>query len=84
MGSVRITPRLEEKVRTVAAKKGITRSEVFRQALETYCDQELTPPQSSRFDDVIGVVDVPGDFSTRTREVFGEIMQEKFGSKAVK
>ncbi|MCW3051662.1 MAG: hypothetical protein JWN14_832, partial [Chthonomonadales bacterium] len=61
----------------VVARKGITRSELFRQALETYCDQELTPPNQSRFDDVIGVVDVPGDFSAHTRELFGEILEEK-------
>ena len=77
MGSVRTTPALEEKIRQVAIRKGITRSEVFRQALETYCEQELTPPQTSRFDDVIGVVEVPGDFSTRNRERFGEILEEK-------
>ena len=77
MGSVRTTPGLEEKIRQVAARKGITRSEVFRQALETYCDKELTPPEKSRFDDVIGVVDVPGDFSTRAHELFGKILEEK-------
>jgi hypothetical protein len=77
MGSVRLGTTLEEKVRQVAAKKGITRSEVFREALEDYCDRELTPPQTSRFDDVIGVVDVPGEFSAYTREVFGEILEEK-------
>ena len=42
MGSVRIDRGLEEKIQKVAARKGITRSELFRQALETYCDQELT------------------------------------------
>lgn len=77
MGSVRIAPELEEKIQQVAARKGITRSELFRQALEDYCNQELTPPSKSRFDDVIGVVDVPGDFAVHTRELFGEILEEK-------
>ena len=77
MGSVRITPGLEAKIRQLAAEKGITRSELFRQALETYCDRELTLPTTSRFDDVIGVVDVPGDFAAHTRELFGGILEEK-------
>ena len=77
MGSVRINRVLEEKIQQVAARKGITRSELFLRALETYCDQELTPPNKSRFDDVIGVVDVPGDFAAHTRELFGEIVEEK-------
>ena len=77
MGSVRISPQLEEKISQVVAKKGISRSEVFRRALESYCQQEIAPPQHTRFDDIIGVVDVPGDFSSRTREIFGEILNEK-------
>ena len=77
MGSVRIARVLEEKIQQVATRKGITRSELFRQALENYCDQELTPPNKSRFDGVIGVVDVPGDFAAHTRELFGEILEEK-------
>lgn len=77
MESVRIAHELSEKIQQVAARKGITRSELFRQALETYCDQELTPPNMNRFEDVIGVVDVPGDFAAHTRELFGEILEEK-------
>ena len=77
MGSVRIIRGLEEKIQQVVAQKGITRSELFRQALETYCDLELTPPNQSRFDGVIGVVDVPGDFAAHTRDLVGEIMEEK-------
>ena len=57
MGSVRLGSRLEEKVREVATKKGVTRSEIFRQALESYCEQELTSPKRGRYDDVIGIVD---------------------------
>jgi hypothetical protein len=77
MGSVRIAAGLEERIRQVVARKGITRSEVYRQALETYCDRELAPPRESRFDDVIGVVDVPGDFSAHARELIGGILDEK-------
>jgi hypothetical protein len=77
MGSVHIPRGLEEKIQQVVARKGITRSELFRQALETYCDRELPPPNQSRFDDVIGGVDVPGDFAVHTRELFGDILEEK-------
>ena len=34
---------------------------------------------SVKVDDVIGVVDVPGDFAARSHEVFGELLQEKCG-----
>jgi hypothetical protein len=51
--------------------------ELFRQALESYCEQELTLPETSRFDDIIGIVDVPGEFSIRTRELFGKAVEEK-------
>ena len=79
MGSVRISEELDERVRKVAARKGMTRSDVFRNALETYCDRELTPPMSTRFDDIIGVVDVPIDLSTHTRELFGAAVDAKTG-----
>ncbi len=77
MGSVRISPQLQEKLRLVSAKKGITRSEVFRQALETYCEHELTPPTHSRFEDVIGIVEGPADGSTRVTEHFVEGLVKK-------
>ncbi len=77
MGSVRTSTVLEEKIRRVAELKGISRSEVFRQALEIYCNKELTSSATNRWDDYFGVVDGPGDLSTRTREAFGEIMDEK-------
>lgn len=79
MGSVRLSPQLKEKVNKIALNKGITRSEVFRRALEAYSEKELAEPLTSRYDDIIGVVDAPGDFSTRTRFYFGEIMDEKYG-----
>lgn len=81
MGSVRLSPQLEETVRRTAAQKGISRSELFRQALESYCSAESAPPARRRFDDVIGVVDVPGDFSVHTRELFGETVEGKIEGK---
>ena len=77
MGSVRISRELEEEIVRVAAKKGLTRSEVFRRALESYCRQESAAPSQSRFDDTIGVVDVPCDLSANIRAIFGEILEEK-------
>ena len=79
MGSVRITPQLDEKVRKVALMKGITRSAVFRKALEGYCDEELTPTSQGRYDDVIGIMDGPGDGSVRVTEYFVEGMIKKHG-----
>ena len=72
---------LEEKIRRVAAQKGITRSELFRQALESYCQQETAQLQGSRYDDVIGIIDAPEDGSARYKEYFLEGLTEKYGSK---
>ncbi len=79
MGSVRTSPELEEKIRRVAGRKGITRSELFRRALENYCDQELAPSQKSRYDDVSGIVEGPRDGSVRVTEYFVEELMEKHG-----
>jgi hypothetical protein len=79
MSSVSLEPMLREKVRQVARLKGLTVSEVHQQALEQYCDREMTQPQTSRYDDIIGVVEGPSDLSSRAREIFGEIMSEKHG-----
>jgi hypothetical protein len=79
MGSVRLSPDLDDKVRRVAAKKRLTRSDVFRQALEEYCAAELEPARPGRYDDVIGVVDGPPDGSVRVGERFTEGMSIKYG-----
>lgn len=78
MGSVRLSPQLKEKLDHIARKKGITRSAVYRQALEAYCERESEEPLTSRYDDIIGIADGPSDLSTRTRFYFGETMEEKF------
>jgi hypothetical protein len=79
MGSVRLDPELCERMRQVARIKGLTLSEVHRLALEEYCDREMAPPSASRYDDIIGVGEGPSDLSTRSQEIFGEIMREKHG-----
>ena len=63
MGSVRLSTSLESRVKEVAQRRGITRSEVFRTALESYCEKELSVPLKSRWDDVIGIIDAPSDCS---------------------
>lgn len=79
MGSVRVPVQLEERVRQVAARRGITRSEVFRRALESYCDQELISDGKSRYDDVTGIVDGPVDGSQRVSEYFLDGLKKKYG-----
>ena len=46
MGSVRLDPKVEEKVRHVAAIKGLTLSEVHRLALVEYCEREMPPAKT--------------------------------------
>lgn len=81
MGSVRISPALEEKIGQVAIRNGISRSDLFREALEIYCSHELTEPSASRFDDIIGIVDVPGEFSTNIRQEVGEMIEQTAGRR---
>ena len=83
MGSVRLDPKVEEKVRQVAAIKGISLSEVHRLALAEYFERELVEPKTSRYDDpfyddIFGVGEGPADLSRRSKEIYHEIMDEKY------
>jgi hypothetical protein len=74
MNSVRLGTDIEEKVRRVAQMKGMTLSEVHRIALERYCEQELAQTRTSRYSDIIGVGDGDADLSSRSQEIFLEIV----------
>jgi Arc/MetJ-type ribon-helix-helix transcriptional regulator len=78
MGSVRLDPQMTEKVRQVAAVKGLTLSEVHRQALTEYVEREMPEKKISRYDDIIGVGEGPPDLARRHKEYFAEIMDEKY------
>lgn len=83
MGSVRLDPKTAEKVRQVAAIKGLTLSEVHRLALAEYFERELVEPKTSRYDDpfyadIFGAIEGPHDMSARSGETFREIMDEKY------
>lgn len=82
MGSVRLDPKIEAKVRQVAAVKGLTLSEVHRLALTEYCEREMSEKKISRYDDIIGIGEGPPDLSARAGEIFGEIMDEKYRRNA--
>jgi hypothetical protein len=77
MGSVRLSREIDEKARCVAALKGVSISEVHRQALEQYCDRELAAARQSRYDDVIGAAQGPADLAERASQCFGEILDER-------
>lgn len=79
MGSVRLDPITQEKIRQVAASKGLTLSEVHRRALTEYCEREMSEKKTSRYDDIIGVGEGPPDLARRSREIYSEIMDEKHG-----
>lgn len=79
MSSVRLSPEIREKVRRLAAMKGLTVSEVHRIALEQYCQRELAATRKSRYDDVIGVTEGPPDLSARASERFTDLLAEKHG-----
>jgi hypothetical protein len=79
MSSVRLSPEIQEKARRVAALKGLTVSEVFRLALDQFCERELAAPQRSRYDDVIGVAEGPADLATRADDHFTELLASRRG-----
>ena len=83
MGSVRLDPKVEEKVRQVAAIKGLTLSEVHRLALVEYCEREMPEQKTSRYDDpfyddIFGAIEGPHDMSARSGETYREVMDEKY------
>jgi hypothetical protein len=75
MGSVRLEPELAEKVRKVARMKGLSLSQVHRLALEAYCERALVA--GSRYGDVIGVAAGESDLSSRSADVFREVVSKK-------
>ena len=83
MGSVRLDPETEKKVRQIAAVKGLTLSEVHRLALAEYFEREMAAPKSSRDDDpfyesIFGAIEGPHDMSRRSKETYHEILGEKY------
>ena len=79
MGSVRLDPETQEKVRQVAAVKGLTLSEVHRRALTEYFEREMPEKKTSRYADIIGVGEGPPYLARRHKEYFAETMDEKYG-----
>jgi hypothetical protein len=79
MNSVRLDPSIKEKIRHLAQVKGMTLSEIHRLALERYCEQELAQTRTSRYSDIIGVGEGDPDLSSRSHEIFGEIVSGKHG-----
>lgn len=81
MTSVRLKPEIDKKLREVAALKGLTLSDVYREALEAYCERELEPPRRSRYADIVGVGEGEPHLATCAHEVFGDIMMKKYAEK---
>ncbi len=85
MGSVRLDPQTQEKLRQAAAAKGVTQSEIHRLALAEYFELALEE-KPSRYDDpfydgIFGVGEGPADLSRRHKEYYAEIMDEKYKDK---
>lgn len=83
MSSVRLDPKVAEKVRQVAAVKGLTLSEVHRLALVEYCEREMPDPATVQGDDpfyegVFGALEGPHDLAARSGETYREVMDEKY------
>ena len=83
MGSVRLDPETQEKVRRIAANKGVTQSEIHRQALTEYLERETSEDKPSRYgdsfyDSIFGAIEGPHDMAARSGETHKEIMDEKY------
>jgi hypothetical protein len=83
MGSVRLDPQTQEKVRQVAAVKGITLSEVHRLALAEYCEREMSDTVTSHdddafYDEIFGAIEGPHDMAARSGETYREVLDEKY------
>lgn len=83
MGSVRLDSKIKDQICQVAALKGLTLSDVHRQALAEYCERELSETKPGRYDDpfydtIFGAFEGPADLSRRAKEIFHEIMDEKY------
>ena len=77
MSSVRLSAELEGAIREVAARTGLTLSELHRRALAEFCERELAQNRASRFDDVIGAAEGPPDLAERASERFSELLIER-------
>ena len=78
--SVRLDAETQELVRRLAKRRGMTKSEVIREALEEWVDKEkekLEKPYDA-IRHLIGIVDSGGQgLSERTGERFRHLLQEK-------
>ena len=85
MGSVRLDLQIQEKLRQAAAARGVTQSEIHRQALAEYFERESEEKRSRYddpfYDDIFGVGEGPADLSRRHKEYYAEIMDEKYENK---
>lgn len=72
MTSIRLEKSFAEQIRQLAERKGITLSELHRQALMEYWQRESEPVEHSHFDDVIGIAasEGDGDLSENHRQAF--------------
>ena len=83
MNTVRLSTELRDKVRQVAEQRGVSVSEVHREALERFCATEILESQISRFDDVIGICDgAPPDLSETIGSRYSAEMAQKYARNA--
>lgn len=78
--SIRLDEKTKRSVERLARRKGVTRSEVVRQAVETLLAKEsagLTEAQRQAWARYIGSVEGPGNLSERTGEKFTRLLRER-------
>jgi predicted DNA-binding protein len=78
--SVRLDAETEELIRRLAKKRGMTKSEVVREALEEWVDRENEKPEKpyDAIEHLIGIADSGGQgLSERTGERFRRLLEEK-------
>ena len=79
MSSVRLDSTTQDKLRQIAARRGISVSEVHREALAQYPQRELEAPKKSRYSDIIGIcASGETDLSVNHKKVYRELLDEKY------
>lgn len=75
--SFRFDPQLERRIQEVADQKGVTASEVVRDATRKYCDEALGTTLYDAMVDLIGVYETEGGVADRAHSAFAEALDEE-------
>lgn len=77
MKSVRLSPKIEAKLRQAAELADMSESALIRVAIEEKCDAVLGDRLDIRLADIIGAADLGGGVANDTGKAFTEMLQKQ-------